>query len=320
VENITFFLKNKILISFLVTLCTLNVYTQTVYPEIKTLQVTDTLFVQYCEDVLQARKAIAAGKTGKDLPFRFYLYTVKKEDSLLKIAARCSIPYDSIVTLNRIESVETEITGKTLILPTVPAVYLPDIPISSIEKLNAALFEKYRTEPIKLNVYSRAGLNSTYTAENKREVLCFPNEVFDGTVRAFFFKPFYRFPLKDGILTSDFGERASPFTGKKSYHPGIDLAAPAGSPVMACASGKIKSISYSNMYGNHIIISHTDGRESLYGHLSKVYVSLNESIKSGTIIGAVGSTGMSTGPHLHFEIREHGIPKNPVKYIEKGRK
>lgn len=321
VENTAFPLKNKILISFLITVVSIfNGYTQTVYPEIKTLQVTDALFVQYCDDVLYARKALAAGKTGKDLPFRFYLYTVKKEDSLLKIAARCSIPYDSIVTLNRIESVETDITGKTLILPALPAVYLPDTPKSSIEKLNAALFEKYRAEPVKLNIYSQTGLDTSYATENKREVICFPNEVFDGTVRAFFFKPFYRFPLKDGILTSGFGERASPFTGTKSYHPGIDLAAPTGSPVMACASGKIKSISYSNIYGNHIIISHTDGRESLYGHLSKVYVSLNESIKSGTIIGAVGSTGMSTGPHLHFEIREHGIPKNPVKYIEKGRK
>lgn len=320
-ENIAFSLKSKILISFLITLFrNFNVYTQAVYPEIKILQVTDALFVQYCDDVLHARKALAAGKTGKDLPFRFYLYTVKKEDSLLKIAARCSVPYDSIVTLNRIESIETEITGKMLILPTLPAVYLPDIPVSSIEKLNAALFEKYRSEPIRLNIYAQAGLNTARITEAKREVICFPNEVFDGTVRAFFFKPFYRFPLKDGILTSGFGERASPFTGAKSYHPGIDLAAPTGSPVMACASGKIKNISYSNIYGNHIIISHTDGRESLYGHLSKVYVSLHENVKSGTIIGAVGSTGMSTGPHLHFEIREHGIPKNPAKYIEKGRK
>lgn len=290
-------------------------YVKSVYPEIKNLEITDELFIQYNEGVSLARRAIAAGKQGKALPFAFFLYTPKKEDSIIKIAARCSIPYDAIVTLNRIESVETDITGKPLILPCLPAVYLPENPLSSIEKLNAALFEKYKAEPVELNIYDTSTGNL-----KKRKVLCFVNEVFDGTARAFFFKPFYKFPLKEGVLTSGFGMRANPFNGEKSYHPGIDLAAPTGTPVMACAAGKVKKISYSNIYGTHIVLSHTDGRESLYGHLSAVYVSLNESVKSGTLIGAVGSTGLSTGPHLHFEIREHGIPKNPAKYIEKGRK
>ena len=84
---------------------------------------------------------------------------------------------------------------------------------------------------------------------------------------------------------------------------------------MACAAGRVKEISYNKVYGNYIILTHTDGRASLYGHLSKVYASLNETIKSGTIIGAVGSTGMSTGPHLHFEIHEQGIPKNPANFV-----
>ena len=282
-----------------------------IYPEIKTLQVTDELFVQYCDDVANARKAIAAGKEGKALPCSFYVYTATETDSIIKIAARCSIPYDAIVTLNRIESIETEIAGKRLILPSLPAVYLPDVPVSNIEKLNTALFEKYKEKPLELTVYENS---------KKRKVLCFANEIFDGTVRAFFFQPFYRFPLKKGILTSGFGERPNPFNGAKSYHPGIDLAAPTGAPVMACASGKVKSISYSNVYGKHIILLHADGRESLYGHLSEVSVSLNETVKSGTVIGAVGSTGLSTGPHLHFEIREHGVPKNPAHYIEKGKK
>lgn len=298
----------------------IQLHSQSIYPEIKVLQIDDELFIQYCEDVLYARKAIALNKTGKSLPFRFYLYKVKSGDTLLKISARCSIPYDSIVTLNRIESVESDITGKTIILPTVPAIYLPDVPVSSLEKLNAAFFEKYESPPVTLKIHALSNGNNSKNDKLIRTVFCFPNEVFGGTVRAFFFKPFYRFPLNDGVLTSGFGERSSPFTGLKSYHPGIDLAAPTGTPVMACAAGKIKSIYYNNVYGNHIIISHADGRESLYGHLSKVYVSLNETVKSGTIIGAVGSTGMSTGPHLHFEIREHGVPKNPAKYIENRKK
>ncbi len=279
-----------------------------VYPKIEKLDITDHIFAQYSDDVSNARKALAAGK--KNLPIYFYLYTAVKDDTVVRIAARCSIPYDALVTLNRIESVQTEIRGKTLILPTLPAVYLPDVPVSGIERLISALFKKSKTEPLKLTIYED---------RKKRSVFCFPNEIFDGTVRAFFFKPFYRFPLEEGegVLTSAFGERPDPFNGKKSYHPGIDLAAPKGSPVLACAAGKVREISYSKVYGQHIIIAHTDGRESLYGHLSEVHVVLNESVKSGKIIGAVGSTGLSTGPHLHFEIHEKGIPKNPVDFMEK---
>lgn len=279
---------------------------QVPYPRIEKLNIDDYLFVQYCDDVAEARKALAAAKTGNELPIRFYTYKANREDTIIKIAARCSIPYDAIITLNRIESMQTEIAGRVLLLPTMPAVYLPDKGLTDIEKLTEALFKKHKTEPLKIKIY---GL------EENREIFCFPGEIFDGTVRAFFFMPFYRFPLKEAVLTSGFGKRQDPFTGKASYHPGIDLAAPAGSPVMACAGGTIKEVSYSNVYGNYIILSHTDGRASLYGHLSKVYVSLNETVKSGRIIGAVGSTGMSTGPHLHFEIHEQGIPKNPADFV-----
>lgn len=278
------------------------------YPHIEKLDISDHIFIQYCDDVAEARKALAAAKKDQELPIRFYTYKTTREDTIIKIAARCSIPYDAIVSLNRIESVQTGIASRLLILPALPAVYLPENPLSSIEKLIEALFKKYKEEPVKIKLYSPQG---------KREVLCFPGEIFNGTVRAFFFMPFYLFPLKDAVLTSAFGNRQDPFTGKASYHPGIDLAAPTGSPVMACAAGRIKEVSYSNVYGNYIILAHTDGRASLYGHLSKVYVSLNETVKSGKIIGAVGSTGMSTGPHLHFEIHEQGVPKNPADFVDK---
>ena len=138
----------------------------------------------------------------------------------------------------------------------------------------------------------------------------------DSTVRSFFFVPFYRFPLQHAVVTSDFGMRKSPFTGKSTYHAGIDLAAPTGSPVYACASGTIIEIAYSNIYGNYILLRHDDGRESLYGHLSKVRARLYEKVKSGIVIGYVGSTGLSTGPHLHFEVREQGKAKNPSLFID----
>lgn len=280
------------------------------YPEIKNLNMDDTLFKQYTEDVLRARKAIAAGQSGKELPFFIYKYKAKKEDSIIRIAARCSIPYDGIITLNRINSVDIELKNKYILLPTLPGIYMPEKAESPIEKLTAALFEKVHEHPIKFFVIEN---------KEKRTIYCFPNALLDGTIRSFFLYPFYRLPLKDGILTSGFGKRNSPFTGQPSYHHGIDLAAPMGTPVYACTSGTIKEIGFNRIYGKYIILSHTDGRESLYGHLSAYSAVLNEKVKSGTIIAKVGSTGMSTGPHLHFEIREKGIPKNPEVFIERSK-
>ena len=279
-------------------------------PLITELSPQNHLFQQYCDDVLYARKALAAGKTSRELPLRFYRYKVQKDDTVIRIAARCSIPYDALITLNSIDSVKTDITGKILILPSLPALYLPEHAVSDIERLTEALAKKLKIESFSITLPSpdKPGKNI--------QVECFPNALLDSTVRSFFFIPLYRFPLKQAVVTSPFGMRKSPFTGKTSYHAGIDLAAPSGSPVYACAAGMVAETAYSNIYGNYIIIRHEDGRESLYGHLSKIKVRLYEKVKSGTIIGNVGSTGLSTGPHLHFEVREQGKAKDPALFID----
>ena len=279
-------------------------------PLISELSPQNHIFQQYCDDVLYARKSLAAGKTSRELPLQFYRYRVQKDDTVIRIAARCSIPYDALITLNSIESVKTNITGKMLLLPSLPALYLPEKAVSDIEKLTEALSKKLKTESFPISI------PSPDTAGKIIRVVCFPNALLDSTVRSFFFIPLYRFPLQYAVVTSNFGMRKSPFTGKTSYHAGIDLAAPAGSPVYACAGGKVIETAYSNIYGNYVLIRHDDGRESLYGHLSKVRTRLYEKVKSGTIIGNVGSTGLSTGPHLHFEVREHGKAKDPTLFID----
>jgi len=279
-------------------------------PLIPELSPQNHIFQQYSDDVLYARKALAAGKTARELPLQFYRYKAQKEDTVIRIAARCSIPYDALITLNSIESVKTNIAGKMLLLPTLPALYLPEKAVSDIEKLTEAFSKKLKTESFSITLPSAADPAKTIRVE------CFPNALLDSTVRSFFFIPLYRFPLQHAVVTSDFGMRKSPFTGKSTYHAGIDLAAPAGSPVYACTAGKVIETAYSNIYGNYILIRHDDGRESLYGHLSKGNARLYEKVKSGTIIGYVGSTGLSTGPHLHFEVREQGKAKDPSLFID----
>ena len=95
-------------------------------------------------------------------------------------------------------------------------------------------------------------------------------------------------------------------------HRGIDLAAPEGTPVYAAADGVVTEIGYNHVYGNYVVISHNNNVTSLYGHLLKAETTLQAAVKSGNLIGRVGSTGQSTGPHLHFELRQDGRPFDPA--------
>jgi len=285
------------------------VYSQSdeVYPLIRQLTFGDALFKQYTEDVALARVALAQGKIGEELPIKFYRYKVEKGWDILGIVARCCIDNAGIITLNRIQSAKDDLAGSFILLPTVPGLYIPEDAGNPLEKLEAAACEKKLIKPLQLNIAIQRGT---------RKVYYFPNDKLDETTWRYFLSPLYRFPLDSGILTSPFGKRPSPFSGKPSYHPGIDLAAPTGSPVYACAAGKVRAVLFNNVYGNHIIIKHNDGNESLYGHLSKTIAHLNQIVKAGTLIGEVGSTGMSTGPHLHFEIRKSGVPTDPQVFIK----
>ena len=301
--------KKSIAIFTFVFLSFFLVYAQSdsVYPLIQSLTFRDPLFKQYTEDVASARIALAHGKTNEELPIKFYRYKVEAGWDVLGIVARCCIDNAGIITLNRIQSAKDDLAGLYVLLPTVPGLYIPEDTGNPLEKLEAAACEKKLIKPLQLNIATQKG---------NRKVYYFPNDKLDETTWRYFLSPLYRFPLDSGILTSPFGKRPSPFSGKPSYHPGIDLAAPTGSPVYACAPGKVTAVLFSNVYGNHIIIKHNDGNESLYGHLSKTIATLNQIVKAGTLIGEVGSTGMSTGPHLHFEIRKSGVPTDPQVFIK----
>ncbi len=276
------------------------------YPLIPRLDSSDPVFRQYSDDVAAARKALAAPRAGSPPPITLYAYRPHGEDTLLSVAARCAVPYDAIATLNRIATVRDPIVGKTLLLPTLPALYLPDRAKTDIEHLLLA-----SPDP------SIVPIEITVRDPERRTVHCLPDAVFDGTVRAFFLTPSIRFPLPAGTLTSTFGYRKNPVTGNLVFHKGIDLAAPYGTAVLACADGRVTKSGYDEIYGEYVTIAHADGRESLYGHLSSKKIVLQGEVKSGSIIGTVGSTGQSTGPHLHFEIRENGVPKNPEGFLKR---
>ncbi|WP_312692505.1 M23 family metallopeptidase [Caproiciproducens sp.] len=120
------------------------------------------------------------------------------------------------------------------------------------------------------------------------------------------------------MITSEFGWRPNPFGGSSGEgHSGLDLGAPKGTPIHAARDGVVSSVvdSGSSGYGYHVVIDHGDGMVTLYGHCSKVYVRSGQVMKKGDVIAAVGSTGRSTGNHLHFEIRVNGKAVNPRSYL-----
>ncbi|HEX6605717.1 MAG TPA: M23 family metallopeptidase [Chloroflexia bacterium] len=118
-----------------------------------------------------------------------------------------------------------------------------------------------------------------------------------------------------GLITSPFGWRSSPFVqGKVGFHKGLDIKAPMGTPVHATQTGIVSQAGWSDVYGRMVMIDHGAGWSTLYGHNSKLLVSVGQRVVKGQVIAYSGSTGMSTGPHIHYEVRRNGVPVNPANY------
>jgi murein DD-endopeptidase MepM/ murein hydrolase activator NlpD len=124
-----------------------------------------------------------------------------------------------------------------------------------------------------------------------------------------------RMPLEGAALTSGFGMRTHPVLGGRRQHTGIDLAAPTGTPVYATADGIVSRADWYSSYGLYISVEHGASMQTRYAHLSRLAVAAGDSVKKGDLIGYVGSTGRSTGPHLHYEVRVEGLAVNPIPYM-----
>ncbi|MBZ5516874.1 MAG: M23 family metallopeptidase [Acidobacteriia bacterium] len=118
-----------------------------------------------------------------------------------------------------------------------------------------------------------------------------------------------------GMLTAGFGQRMDPLSGEGAFHAGIDISAPSGTPVEATADGIVFCASPDAGYGNAILIDHGSGITTKYGHLSRMLVAVGQEVERGQVIGAVGTTGKTTGPHLHYEVHVNDTPVNPSRYL-----
>ena len=125
-------------------------------------------------------------------------------------------------------------------------------------------------------------------------------------------------PIADASESSGFGLRSDPFTGEAAFHAGQDFAAPMGTPVAATGGGVVSFTGQRNGYGNAVEVTHAGGLMTRYGHLAVIRAHVGERIAAGRVIGEVGSTGRSTGPHLHYEVWLDGRAENPMRFVHAG--
>jgi murein DD-endopeptidase MepM/ murein hydrolase activator NlpD len=119
----------------------------------------------------------------------------------------------------------------------------------------------------------------------------------------------------DGRLMGPYGQRTDPFSGEGAYHTGVDISAPSGTPIRAAADGIVSFAARSGGYGRLVIVDHGGGFETYYAHLSRYDVLQGQEIRRGNVVGAVGSSGRVTAPHLHYEVRNGGAPVNPYRFL-----
>ena len=261
------------------------------------------------------------------------IYEVVAGDTLSQIAEKNEIPLASLIAMNEtIESENSMIRVGDELIVTVPE------PELSVERTEEVYYEEdYEAEIIYIdndNWYTTqtqtlqepsaghrivvADISYRNNEEVVRDILkeeityeAVPKIVERGTK----IPPTYIKPISGGRQSSGFGRRKAPTKGASTYHKGIDWATPVGTAVMASSGGTVVKAGWGSGYGYVVYINHADGRQTRYGHLSKVLVSPGQTVSQGQKIALSGNTGVSTGPHVHFEILINGTQVNPLNYL-----
>ena len=239
--------------------------------------------------------------------FKLGTYKVKKGDSLFGISHRFNISIDSILTANNIKNAHYLNVGTVLRIPNMSGVFYT---VKKGDSLSS-IANKYG---VKVNDIADINdlASSTIHIDQK---LFIPGGSLSTWERASLMGNLFKRPTR-GRVTSKMGFRIDPFTRKLAYHMGIDIANSIGTPIYAAQYGRVVYTGYKGNYGKTVIIVHPQGYKTLYAHLHKITVKRGEAIQQGEKIGLLGNTGRSTGPHLHFEVHQHGKILDPLKVIK----
>lgn len=237
----------------------------------------------------------------------FYVaYRVVKGDTISEIAARYGVSTDSVVTFNDITNARTLSIGRYLRIPTLNGIIYDAKAGDTADALAASY--GISSERIKdLN-----GVGDDPLEAGKP--LFLPDARLSSWTLREISGDLFTWPLR-GWITSWYGWRDDPFSGARSFHTGVDIGANRGASVRAAMEGTVSATGYSTVSGNYVVIRHHSGYTSLYAHLDRIDVKPGKYVTTSTVIGAVGSTGYSTGPHLHFTVSKNGRTLNPMSVL-----
>lgn len=234
-------------------------------------------------------------------------YRVKPGDSLAGIGRRFGLSVDSLVSLNGIKSIKALRAGTELKVPNMDGI----IHIVTKGQSLGSIARSYHTELTALADANDLGSGSIRPGQT----LFIPGARLPKETLRKIYGTSVIWPGR-GPISSWFGYRADPFTGVRRYHAGIDIVVPMGSPIKAAMDGVVADAGYNGNYGNYVILSHGEGMQTLYGHLSSYSVRPGQRLVQGSVLGLSGNTGYSTGPHLHFGVYRGGVAVDPLKVLK----
>lgn len=246
-------------------------------------------------------------RSSEGLELCYFTYRVQKGDMIGFIADKFNITQDTIISVNNIHQSRLIQIGQILKIPSMPGIVYA---VKKNGETANSIAEKFEVSVEKLARVNHLQENQNLVAG---QTLFAPDALLDWVTRQEINGDLFHKPVHSRYyLSSYYGWRSSPFSGKRSYHSGVDMACPQGTPVYAALGGTVTSVGYNNVYGNYIIVTHHSGYKTLYGHLSKQLVTRGKWVDTNSRIGLVGSTGLSTGPHLHFTVYKFGKTVNPA--------
>jgi len=241
--------------------------------------------------------------------FAWQTYKVKKGDTVSQIALDYSVSMDAIIASNGITNVRVLREGETLRIPNmdgIPYTVKNGDSLSGISKsMGVPLEAILDANDLETDIIN-AGMS-----------LFIPGARMNNEDLKLALGELFIYPLKGARLSSPFGWRNDPFTGVRTHHAGVDLSAPQGTAVSAAMGGKVSAVGNDRTYGIFVILTHPGGYQTLYAHLTAYSVKQDQQVAQGAQIGTVGSTGYSTGPHLHFSVYKNGRAVNPLDLLKK---
>lgn len=239
------------------------------------------------------------------------LHKVKAGETLSEIAKKYDVPIKSIAQTNRLKSVHHLQIGVKLVIP------IGTKPVNTVESSGGTLYSVEFGDSLisiarKYNIEDWRKLQRINGISNPKQLKA-GQKIYIPTDESVGFDK----PLRRSLyVTSRYGYRHHPITGDYRLHEGIDFRAATGTRVYASKTGRVTYAARKNGYGKIVNIQHDDDFSTSYAHLSRIYVSVGDIIRQGQVIGLTGNTGLSTGPHLHFEIRYKGKSENPARHLD----